>query len=302
MTTIPMPATELAAAAAQLRTHPNYRLLERLPKPYPDIPDTLPAGGEWIGVVDVETSGLDPDADAIIELSVLPVAIDANGVVVGHGQLQSWLQDPGQPLGDNIIRVTGLTDDDLHGQRLDEGAIMAVLSRCSLLIGHNCRFDASFLDRRLPGTRSMPWACSMTEVQWLELGFPCRRLEHLLVESGAFYSPHRAAADVWAVFQLLQRNAELDPGVCGGTGDGTTYLQLLLASSSAGAVRLRATNAPYEAKHWLKARGYRWDPLKRIWWTDVRMDTYLAEKAAFADAGLPEPAGTQLDAVNRHRI
>ena len=41
--------------------------------------------------------------------------------------------------------------------------------------------------------------------------------------------------------------------------------------------------------------------MKRVWWRDVPMADYAAEKAAYRDAGHPEPAATALNAHQRYR-
>lgn len=302
MTRLPLNATLLAAAVAQLRDHPGYRILERLPAPFSDLPDRLPEGARRIAILDVETTGLDPDSCEIIELALMHVAIDENGRVIGHSKPQSWLQDPGRPLSEEVSELTGLTDADLAGQTLDEKMITGLLKRCDLVVAHNAAFDVRFVDRRFPELRSLPWACSLSEIAWEASGYPCRKLEHLVMEHGGFFTGHRAEADVWAAFQLLRQQVRArgepesayDP--CRGT-----YFHMLFCSSDAGAVRVRANGLPFEQKDWVKARGYRWDPVKKCWWKDVPMMAYAVEKMAFIDAGLPEPAGTMMNAVNRYR-
>ena len=177
---------------------------------------------------------------------------------------------------------------------------MAILSRCALIVGHHSNFDIKFVDKRLPQTVSLPWACSLAEIDWSGLGYPCRKLEHLLLEHGAFYDAHRAEGDVWALFQLLQSKvcARSDEAVGAATG---TYFGALLRSSDAGCVRIRAYGLPYDDKEYVKARGYTWDAMKRVWWRDVPMADYPAEKAAFSDAGHPEPTATALNAHQRYR-
>ena len=294
------PHADLTAAAEMVRTSSDYRVLQRLPRPYDDLPDELPDGARRVAIVDVETTGLDPQVDKIIELAIMHVALAADGAVLGHSRPVSWREDPGEPLTAEITRLTGLTDEDVAGQRIDDRAVMAILSRCDLVIAHNAAFDIRFVDKRLPQTVSLPWACSLGEIDWTSLGYPCRKLEHLLLEHGAFYDAHRAEGDVWALFQLLQSKMRSRGGEAAGAATGN-YFGAFLRSSDAGCVRIRAHGLPFDDKDWVKSRGYTWDAMKRVWWRDVPIADYHAEKAAFCDAGHPEPTATALNAHQRYR-
>lgn len=292
---------DLAGAAELLRQSSQYRVLQRLPRPFEDVPDELSKGARRVALLDVETTGLDSEIDAIIELCLMHVSLASDGTVLGHSKLFSWCEDPGAPLSPDIVRLTGLRDENLKGQAIDDKAVMAILSRCDLVIAHNAYFDIRFLDKRLPVASHLPWACSLAEIDWAALGYPCRKLEHLVLEHGGFYDAHRAESDVWALFQLLQSQVRER---CGepSSEESETYFGALLASSDAGCVRVRAHGLPFDDKEFAKRRGYSWDAMKRVWFKDMPMGDYLAEKTVFTDAGHPEPTGTMLDAVSRYRV
>ena len=86
-------------------------------------------------------------------------------------------------------------------------------------------------------------------------------------------------------FQLL------DPRSC---------LDLLLEASDAETYRVEALHAPYGFKDRLKSRGYRWDPKKKVWWTELGHNAYLDERDWFAELGLPSFVATPIDATQRH--
>ncbi|WP_084191206.1 exonuclease domain-containing protein [Sphingobium indicum] len=150
--------------------------------------DADPRTPSRIGVaVDVETTGLDRETDRIIELAVQRFRFDALGHVIQVGVPRVWREDPGIELDPRITKLTGLAADDLAGQVIDEAAAVESLSSADIIVAHNAAFDRPFIDRRLPAIAGKPWACSMAELDWLELGFDGRALAHLVSQCGWFY-------------------------------------------------------------------------------------------------------------------
>ena len=253
-------------AATMLDAHPGYRVLRALPPPdrYPLAEAQGPV--RTAVVIDVETMGLDAD-HPIIDLAIQRIAFDARGVIVRVGQPRQWFEDPGTPIPAEITRLTGITDADVAGKRIDADAAASLIASTTLAIAHNASFDAPHVERRLPAITGHAWACSCNEVAWPDLGFDGRKLGHLLMQQGMFHQGHRAAADVWATINLL---GSVMP-------DGETALCKLLRQAEQASVRIEATNAPYDAKDGLKARGYRWNGEKRTWWTEIAATEQQAE-------------------------
>jgi predicted DnaQ family exonuclease/DinG family helicase len=93
--------------------------------------------------LDLETTGLDPDRDAIIEV----------GAVMFRGDqvLKEFtsLVNPGRKIPHNIRELTGITDEMVRGEP-PLAAILPPLQRfagTSPIIGHNVGFDLGFLSR-----------------------------------------------------------------------------------------------------------------------------------------------------------
>ncbi|WP_411290265.1 exonuclease domain-containing protein [Sphingorhabdus sp.] len=186
-------------------TNAACKVLHQVPEPFEIVPDAIPDGGRIIAICDVETTGLDTNQDPIIELAIMLVTVDADGRVVGVMPPRSWLEDPGVRLDPRIIAVTGITDADIAGQKIDDRQALAMLARASLVIAHNAKFDVSFIERRLPEAAGKDWACSCSEIEWPQLGFDSRVQGYLMMQSGWFNTAHRAAADVWSLYWLLQQ-------------------------------------------------------------------------------------------------
>lgn len=219
-------------------------------------------------VVDTETTGFSRTDACVVELAMRRFRFTDDGTITHLGRTFGWLQDPGKPLSSETVRLTKLTDEMVRGQSIDVATATTVLRSASLVIAHNASFDRWWVEQLLPDAAGLPWACSMTEIDWRELGYDSRVLGYLLCQAGYYHHGHRAGADVDAVIQLLrQRDA-----------DGRTHLSRLLETSSRPSWIVRAIGAAFSSKDALKDRGYRWDADHQCWWREIQDKDRMAEE------------------------
>lgn len=248
------------ALALALERQPGFRVLRALnngdhvERLRPRIAD------EQVGlVIDTETTGLDPNVDRLIEIAAQSFIFNPDGEILEIERVKSWMEDPGRPIADRISKLTGLSNQTLEDKRFDDVAITGALATADLVIAHNAAFDRPFLDARFPGLRYQAWACSLTQLDWLDLGFDGRALGHLVLQSGRFFEGHRAGNDVEALTSLLAVK----------TADGRSVLSHLLSRCTLDILRVEAVGAPFGAKDMLRSRGYRWNPGLRFWWREI---------------------------------
>lgn len=222
-------------------------------------------------VVDVETTGLSRE-DKVIELALRRFRYDSYGRIVEIGKAWSWTEDPGEPLSDEIKRITGLNDLDLAGQKIDDKVATGILSSADLVIAHHAAFDRPMVEARFPSLPTLPWACSCNEIDWQEFGFEGRSLGWLCSQAGWFFDAHRAENDVDAVVELLRYKVP----------DGRSLMYELNNSAVSYSHLVEAIGSAFETKDALKGRGYRWNAEKRLWWREIFEDDLCAEQAWLA--------------------
>jgi DNA polymerase III subunit epsilon len=265
-------ALDTEAMAHALEAHPDYRVQRRL-QPRLQWPGTAQGSVTRILVLDTETTGLDQSKEKIIELALLCVDVDnATGLPVGDVQVYDGLEDPGKPIPPEVLKITGITDADVQGQALDEARIAGLLQGVGVVVAHNAGFDRPFVESRIPAFANVDWACSFADIDWKAQGRSSAKLENLAYENGWFYDAHRAEMDCHALLAVLARPLP--------QAAHTGLAQLLQAARNT-SYKVSATNAPFDAKDLLKARGYRWNADQRVWATRLADDATLKAELAW---------------------
>ncbi len=262
----------IEALAARLEATGDYRVLRRLQVP----------GGNFIPMphmkravfLDVETTGLDPNVDEIIELAMVPFWYEDSGRIAGMGIGRSELRQPQKPIPAEVTQLTGITPDMVAGKTIDFAAA-AQFAGDGLIVAHNAAFDRRFVERFCPQLANNRWACSLSEIPWAAHGFESAKLSLIGQTHGFFYDGHRAVNDCYAGIEVLSRSVPV-----GGT---ESAMKILLSSSNSRSWRCWAEGAPFEKKDLLKSRGYRWadgsDGRPRAWWIDLDEAGFHGEMA-----------------------
>ncbi len=271
----------LVQMARSLVESGDYRVTSRLePQAEYHPPDDSPK--LVAAVVDVETTGTNPDRDKIIELGICLFEYDRlDGRI--YKVLGSWegFEDPGCSIPPEITKITGITDTMVAGHRIDERAVNDLLNRVVLVIAHNADL---FLEKRLPVFAKKHWACSRADIDWKAEGVRSSALEFVAYSLGFFHDGHRAASDCRATVHALAQRLP---------STGRLAMQALLEQARRPTWRLWARDAAIEKKDLLKARGYIWSPGEfgrrpKCWYRDVA-DAEKAAEAAWLRANVMGP-------------
>jgi DNA polymerase III subunit epsilon len=289
----------LAAMAEALAKSANYRVLRRL------VPRTTfsPSMGQRTKtgiLLDVETTGLDQRKDEVIELGMVKFDYLPDGRVAGLRDVFSSFNEPSEAIPSEITALTGITNEMVAGQHIDEAAVSSFADEAVIVIAHNASFDRKFAERYWPIFQRKAWGCSATEVEWRKHGFEGSRLGYLLNGAGFFHQAHRSVDDCHALLEILALELPTT---------GTPALAVLLEQARKKTMRVWAEQSPFDLKDSLKRRGYRWsdgsDGRPRSWYIDVD-ESELNDEIAFLRTEIylrdMEPRFQTLTAFDRFSI
>lgn len=180
---------------------------------------------------DLETTGLDPKNDAIIEIAL--VKFDETGILDRY----TTLINPGFALPLESVNITGITDEDLKDAPFFSDIrpkLMEFLLDGSPLLGHNVDFDLSFFREYGVDIGSRPLLDTFRIAEILFFDAKSLNLGSLLESFGkSFESAHRALADTEATIVLYNHCMEHMKGLSEEKGMILSYLASALSPQSA---------------------------------------------------------------------
>ena len=156
--------------------------------------------------LDIETTGLNPESDEIIEIGAIAVR---QGEVIDRFHT---LLSPGRKLPLQIVTLTGLTDDMLRDAPAlagEAGKLWEFIGD-NPVFGHNISFDINFLQQKTGHLLLNPSFDTLDLVQAVLPGAESYRLETVrqILGVGSTVS-HRALDDAEAAWETFKKCIEL---------------------------------------------------------------------------------------------
>jgi DNA polymerase III subunit epsilon len=234
-------------------------------------------------IVDVETTGTNPDRDKIIELGICSFEYDRHDgrIYKVLGSLE-WFEDPGFSIPPEITNITGITDEMVAGHRIDDRAVNDLLGRVVLVIAITPpSIVASWKNGFPPSPPSIGRAVVPISIGSPRTTVP-RRLNSWPMRSVS------SMTDIGPRFFW-------QPSIClpnRSPKTGRLALQALLEKARLPIWRLWARDSAIETKDLLKNGGYAWSPGEfarpRCWYRDVS-DADKAAEVTWLRANVIEP-------------
>jgi DNA polymerase-3 subunit epsilon len=230
-------------------------------------------------ILDVETGGLDPATDPVVEIAAALFDVGTRSVLWSYGSLL-----PGDANDCSVIngispfmlehvRAIAEANPGEEGfepgwdpvdpiRRIIEVATAQPYARL-VAAAHHAEFDRPFVERLFSGPLhrvgggALPWICTERDIEWRAASAKSRVLAHLCADYGVpVMRRHRAAGDVAMLCALLAELADLD-------------VQVARALKPRGIFRGLQR---FEDNDLAKAAGFRWDAdgkdcgRPKTWW------------------------------------
>ena len=158
--------------------------------------------------IDLETTGLNPKTDKIIEIGAVRVE---NHVIV-----EEWetFVNPDRQLDERIIELTGIHDEQLISAPTIDQVLPKLLEVIGdrVLLGHSVTFDYSFIKRAAVGQKLSFERNGIDTLKIARKYLPnleSRSLGYLCEYFGINHSAHRALCDARATVELYRKLTEL---------------------------------------------------------------------------------------------
>lgn len=154
--------------------------------------------------IDLETTGLNPKTDKIIEIGAVKVVNDRI--------VQEWetFVNPGELLKERIIELTGICDEQLADAPTIADVLpgLLALTQNSVLLGHRVMFDYSFVKKAAVNGRM---TFERKGIDTLKIArkyladLESRSLGYLCTYYGISHNAHRALNDARATVELYRK-------------------------------------------------------------------------------------------------
>ena len=200
-------------------------------------------------IVDVETTGLDPQKETCIEVGAILFHVFSRAVLAQQSFLLPVLSNKAEPINRISAEVTRLD------QPWQDGLLYLnkLIDAADVLVAHNTGFDSQWFGKEPLPEVSKRWLCTMADISWpKERQLRARpSVRDLALAYGVpVWNAHRALTDCIYISEVFHRCEDLETLIL----HGLEPRKLMRAQVS------------YDQRHLAKKAGFTWnDPIAGAW-------------------------------------
>lgn len=212
-------------------------------------------------ITDLETTGLDPSKDKIIEVGAILYSVDHQCILQQFSTLLTCEENQASDI--NHIEV-GATKEVTNNTLLQ--LFKDWVKEADYIVAYNAQFDKSWLKGI---TKEKPWICAFEDIVWPKNHKKTNLVATALNHGVGVSVAHRALADCQLLAQLFDRMPDL-PGLLAEAVERSNEPKVCVVA-----------DVPYEERDKPKAKMFKWDGLKKQWAKVLAISDYEREKLEY---------------------
>ena len=189
-------------------------------------------------IVDVETTGLEPETGKLVEVGAALFDVQHRAVLSQVSTLLPVRENGAEHINGIRAEMTQAAPEAVLKQAKE--LVRALSVHADAYVAHNAAFDSKWL----PSFRDKPWICTMEDVRWprAKKGHPS--VVSLALDYGVpVWAAHRALTDCTYLAQVMEREPELE----------------MLLAAALEPRQYYVAEVPYDQRQLCKDAGFVWD-------------------------------------------
>jgi DNA polymerase-3 subunit epsilon len=216
-------------------------------------------------IIDLETTGLDPETDSLIELGAILYSIPERCTIQQISTLFPVVENPAQ----NINHISVKASQTVRNTELVMTLFKKWVNMSDYLVAHNVEFDRKWFGKGILPVINKPWLCTYDDFIWPNNPHPTSLVNTALNHGIGVNQAHRALTDCQLIALLFDRIPNFE------------YLLKQAVQRSIEPKISIIANVTRNDKQQAKDRGFRFDWDNKIWVKKIRLGEYEREKSEY---------------------
>jgi DNA polymerase-3 subunit epsilon len=216
-------------------------------------------------IIDLETTGLDPEIDSPIELGAILYSIPDRCTIQQISTLFPVVENPAE----NINQISAKASQTVKNTELVMTLFQEWVNMADYLVAHNVGFDREWFGKGILPVIEKPWLCTYDDFIWPNNPYPTSLVNTALNHGVGVNQAHRALTDCQLIALLFDRIPNL------------SYLVKQAIERSIEPKISVIANVSYDDKQQAKDRGFKFNWDNRKWVKNIRLSDYEREKSEY---------------------
>jgi DNA polymerase-3 subunit epsilon len=216
-------------------------------------------------IVDVETTGLDPQQDHVIELGAILYSVSHHCVL----QQLSTLFPVRDNEAEGINHISSQASQEVKDFKLVLQQFQSWVEIADFLVAHNASFDSQWFGYGILPSIDKPWLCTYQDFVWQKNYKPTNLINTALNYGVGVSQAHRALTDCQLIASIFDR--------VGAEFKQFEHLLEKAVKRSREPLITVVAKVDYDKKDLAKKQNFKWNANKRVWEKEIKRCDLLEE-------------------------